>query len=59
MSELNKGFEVSPFGFQSTCTCLGRQAVGSSFATMENKLNEVGRTAIRIGEPFPIANAAN
>lgn len=34
MSELNKGFE----------------AVGSSFATMENKLNEVGRTAIRIGE---------
>ncbi|KAI6130355.1 exocyst complex component Sec10-domain-containing protein [Pisolithus croceorrhizus] len=34
MAELNKGFE----------------AVGSSFATMENKLNEVGRTAIRIGE---------
>ncbi|KAL4081589.1 exocyst complex component Sec10-like protein [Scleroderma yunnanense] len=34
MSELNKGFE----------------AVGSSFGTMENKLNEVGRTAIRIGE---------
>ncbi|KAI6034430.1 exocyst complex component Sec10-like protein [Pisolithus microcarpus] len=34
MTELNKGFE----------------AVGSSFATMENKMIEVGRTAIRIGE---------
>ncbi|KAI6152210.1 exocyst complex component Sec10-like protein [Pisolithus tinctorius] len=34
MAELNKGFE----------------AVGSSFATMESKLSEVGRTAIRIGE---------
>ncbi|KIK92287.1 hypothetical protein PAXRUDRAFT_830083 [Paxillus rubicundulus Ve08.2h10] len=34
MAELNKGFE----------------GVGSSFATMESKLNEVGRTAIRIGE---------
>ncbi|KIJ70144.1 hypothetical protein HYDPIDRAFT_121612 [Hydnomerulius pinastri MD-312] len=34
MAELNRGFE----------------GVGSSFATMESKLNEVGRTAIRIGE---------
>ncbi|KAG8218675.1 exocyst complex component Sec10-like protein [Butyriboletus roseoflavus] len=34
MAELNKGFE----------------GVGSSFSTMENKLNEVGRTAIRMGE---------
>ncbi|KAI6035077.1 exocyst complex component Sec10-domain-containing protein [Pisolithus orientalis] len=34
MAELNKGFE----------------AVGSSFATMESKLSEVGRTAVRIGE---------
>ncbi|KAH7887578.1 exocyst complex component Sec10-like protein [Phlebopus sp. FC_14] len=34
MDELNKGFE----------------GVGSSFATMESKLNEVGRTATRIGE---------
>ncbi|KAF9247387.1 exocyst complex component Sec10-like protein [Melanogaster broomeanus] len=34
MAELNNGFE----------------GVGSSFATMESKLNEVGRTAIRIGE---------
>ncbi|KAH7930700.1 exocyst complex component Sec10 [Leucogyrophana mollusca] len=34
MMELNRGFE----------------AVGSSFSTMESKMNEVGRTAIRIGE---------
>ncbi|KAF9226649.1 exocyst complex component Sec10 [Gyrodon lividus] len=34
MAELNKGFE----------------GVGSSFAMMESKLNEVGKTAIRIGE---------
>ncbi|KAI0824698.1 exocyst complex protein [Trametes gibbosa] len=34
MSELNRGFE----------------AVGQSFSGMETKMNEVGRTAIRIGE---------
>ncbi|KAI0082415.1 exocyst complex protein [Panus rudis PR-1116 ss-1] len=34
MADLNKGFE----------------AVGQSFTGMENKMNEVGRTAIRIGE---------
>ncbi|KAL5507953.1 SEC10 [Sanghuangporus vaninii] len=34
MSDLNKGFE----------------AVGQSFSGMENKMSEVGRTAIRIGE---------
>ena len=34
MSDLNKGFE----------------AVGQSFAGMETKMNEVGRSAIRIGE---------
>ncbi|CCM05558.1 uncharacterized protein FIBRA_07785 [Fibroporia radiculosa] len=34
MSELNKGFE----------------AVGQSFSGMESKMNEVGRTAIRIGD---------
>ncbi|KZT72555.1 exocyst complex component Sec10 [Daedalea quercina L-15889] len=34
MSELNKGFE----------------SVGSTFSSMEAKMNEVGRTAIRIGE---------
>ncbi|CAL1701173.1 unnamed protein product [Somion occarium] len=34
MTDLNKGFE----------------AVGQSFTGMENKMNEVGRTAIRIGE---------
>jgi len=34
MAELNKGFE----------------AVGQSFSGMETKMNEVGRTAIRIGE---------
>ncbi|KAJ3551412.1 hypothetical protein NM688_g4722 [Phlebia brevispora] len=34
MAELNRGFD----------------AVGSSFQTMESKMNEVGRTAIRVGE---------
>ncbi|KAG1846794.1 exocyst complex component Sec10-like protein [Suillus subalutaceus] len=34
MADLNRGFE----------------AVGSSFSTMESKMNEVGRTAVRIGE---------
>ncbi|KAH8118616.1 exocyst complex protein [Phellopilus nigrolimitatus] len=34
MSDLNKGFE----------------AVGQSFSGMENKMSEVGRTAVRIGE---------
>ncbi|TCD69856.1 Exocyst complex component 5 [Steccherinum ochraceum] len=34
MAELNRGFE----------------AVGQSFTGMENKMNEVGRTAIRVGE---------
>jgi len=27
------------------------QSVGQSFSTMETKMNEVGRTAVRIGVP--------
>ncbi len=51
MVDLNKGFEVCIFvsPIQSVGSHL-EQAAGQSFSTMENKMNQVGRTAIRIGE---------
>ena len=51
MQDLNRGFEVG------RCRTLGElsthlsQSVGQSFSTMETKMNEVGRTAVRIGVP--------
>lgn len=53
MTDLNRGFEV-----RSVVNCsilayiqgLPYKAVGQSFSGMETKMNEVGRTAIRIGE---------
>lgn len=51
MSDLNKGFEVSMGHTLSSLRALtSAKAVGQSFAGMENKMSEVGRTAIRIGE---------
>lgn len=51
MVDLNKGFEVRLQHITrkfTVVTCV--QAVGQSFSGMETKMNEVGRTAIRIGE---------
>lgn len=50
MADLNRGFEVR-FYVQCRLPQLTAhaQAVGSSFSTMESKMNEVGRTAVRIG----------
>ena len=53
MSELNRGFEVCyaarSISMRGAQTFV-RKAVGQSFSGMETKMNEVGRTAIRIGE---------
>lgn len=54
MADLNRGFEVWILHF-SRCVNSNRmhQAVGQTFSGMESKMNEVGRTAIRIGgSPF-------
>ncbi len=51
MSDLNRGFEVRMRCYPSQASLTGDQAVGSSFASMEARMNEVGRTAGRIGEP--------
>ena len=58
MAELNRGFEVSAIRPLSTHSLLNHaygQSVGGSFSGMEAKMNEVGRTAIRIGR-FNIAS---
>ena len=55
MAELNRGFEVGVVHSLSTHSLLNYaygQSVGGSFSGMEVKMNEVGRTAIRIGR-FP------
>ena len=55
MAELNRGFEVGVVRSLSTHSLLNYaygQSVGGSFSGMEVKMNEVGRTAIRIGR-FP------
>ena len=49
MQDLNRGFEVGGRSkLWRLCTHL-LQSVGQSFSTMETKMNEVGRTAVRIG----------
>lgn len=50
MQDLNRGFEVRPPQAGGPNTHLS-QSVGQSFSTMETKMNEVGRTAVRIGVP--------
>ena len=53
MAELNRGFEVRATIVQNIYHWLSGlrcKAVGQSFSGMETKMNEVGRTAIRIGE---------
>lgn len=51
MAELNRGFEVrcGPSIVHAHPYLRILQAVGQSFTGMENKMNEVGRTAIRVG----------
>lgn len=54
MAELNKGFDVRTDTLMQCATAdNGGQSVGSTFSSMESKMNEVGRTAIRIGEGLP------
>jgi hypothetical protein len=52
MAELNRGFEVclSRLGMNNILTRATQKAVANSFNGMELKMNEVGRTAIRIGK---------
>lgn len=55
MTDLNQGFEVrGTLCFHSSPVAVGLirsdKAVGQSFSGMETKMNDVGRTAIRIGE---------
>ena len=54
MQDLNRGFEVCVSQADKLNTH-PPQSVGQSFSTMETKMNEVGRTAVRIGVPqFPL-----
>lgn len=54
MADLNRGFEVRLYYSQLQADLVDYhvQAVGSSFSTMESKMNEVGRTAVRIGGSY-------
>lgn len=57
MIELNRGFEASSASVAKFLSDLYMmQAVGQSFSGMESKMNEVGRTAIRIGEDVALAS---
>jgi len=51
MQDLNRGFEVRPCRKHGGLSTQLPQSVGQSFSTMETKMNEVGRTAVRIGMP--------
>lgn len=49
MQDLNRGFEVGHCRKLRELEANPPQSVGQSFSTMETKMNEVGRTAVRIG----------
>ena len=49
MQDLNRGFEAGGYYNLGGLDTHLPQSVGQSFSTMETKMNEVGRTAVRIG----------